>query len=64
LTNRDHKSFINVPTGKLPHFMGLTLLSGSTWWWLILLVFTPVFGRLCAADLSHRKIPKNQQMKS
>lgn len=23
LTNRDHKSFINVPTGKLPHFDGI-----------------------------------------
>jgi hypothetical protein len=30
MTNHDRRSFINVPTGKLPYFNGLTLPSGST----------------------------------
>ena len=60
MTNHDHKSFINVPTGKLPHFDGTNFSKWKHLMGAYLISLHLTFGRLFAMDLSHRLIPRTQ----
>jgi hypothetical protein len=64
LSNRDKKSFINVPAGKLPHFDGTNFAKWKHLMKAYLVALHPGLWELCAVDFSHRRIPRTPQIKS